>query len=434
MRLHLSEVKVTPRTVSLPRTPFAATVRVPGDKSLSHRALIFAALAEGKSEVRGIGPGADVAATRRVLSDLGVDIEGVVLDSPGVANWTAPARPLDCGNSGTTMRLMAGALAGRPFSSVLVGDASLSGRPMRRLQEPLAALGAGIEVTEPDGTPPLTVRGVDGLVGAETSIKLASAQVRSAFLLAAIQAEGPSRIDGPGGYRDHTERWLEAFRLGHRVSPTSFEVTPGRVPPARYSVPGDPSSAAYLWALAAARHGSEVTTPGVSLNSGRIGFLQIVEMFGAEVSAEVEGNIHGDPIGNVTVRGRGLFGTRVAGELAVAALDELPLVGVLGALAEGITTVADAGELRAKESDRIAATVEMIRALGGGAEPADDGFSVVGTGFLEPGEVDVAHDHRIAMAAGVAAIGVDGDVQISDATVAGVSWPGFFEQIEALWS
>lgn len=425
---------MTTRYVSLPRSPFAATVPVPGDKSLSHRALIFAAMARGTSEVRGIGPGGDVAATRRVLADLGVEVDGVHIRSPGVAGWKDPGHPLDCANSGTTMRLLAGVLAGRRFETTLVGDASLSRRPMGRLQEPLMKLGGRISVTGPDGTAPVTVGGGDGLRGTDLTVGLASAQVRSSFELAAVQAEGPSKVDGPGGYRDHTERWLESLGRGRRLTPTLFEVVPGDLPRAKYDVPGDPSSAAFLWAMAAARRGAEIRTPGISLNPGRIGFLQIVEMFGAEVSAEVTGAIHGDPIGTVTVRGRGLFGTNVSGELATAALDELPLVAVLGALAEGVTTVRDAAELRAKESDRIATTVELIRSLGGGAEPTEDGFAVVGTGFLEPGLVESAHDHRIAMAAGVAAIGVDGSVGIGDATVAGVSWPGFYEVVEALWS
>jgi 3-phosphoshikimate 1-carboxyvinyltransferase len=422
------------RTVRLPLEPFSATVGVPGDKSLSHRALILAAMARGRSEVRGAGPGADVASTRRVVASLGVHLEGVTITSAGVAAWTAPDGPLDCGNSGTTLRLCAGALVGRPFASTLVGDASLSARPMRRLEAPLRSLGGVVAATGPHGTPPVTVGGGAGLIGTSVTVDLASAQVRSAFELAAIQADGASKIDGPAGARDHTERWLESFGLGRRLTSTLFEVLPGGVPEARYDVPGDPSSAAFLWALAAARRGAQITTKHVSLNPGRIGFLQIIEMFGAEVTAEVTGQVHGDPVGTVTVRGHGLFGIDVSGELSVAALDELPLVGVLGALAEGITTVRDAGELRAKESDRIAATVGLIRALGGGAEPTDDGFAVVGTGFLEPGLVETVRDHRIAMAAGVAAIGVPGDVVLDDATVASVSWPGFFEVVEGLWS
>ncbi|HSF84608.1 MAG TPA: 3-phosphoshikimate 1-carboxyvinyltransferase [Acidimicrobiia bacterium] len=421
------------RPVALPRSAFAQTVRVPGDKSLSHRALIFAAMASGKSQVIGGGPGADVASTRRVLTHLGVEYDGITIRSKGVDRWQSPEAPLDCGNSGTTLRLLAGALAARPFRSTLVGDASLMVRPMRRLVDPLEALGARVRLGH-GGRPPVEVGARGPLRGADVEIPIASAQVRSAFELAALQAEDAASIHGPTGYRDHTERWLTAWGLGERTDDGRYRVLPGNVPAWKYDVPGDPSSAAFLWTLAAARRDAVVTTPEVSLNPGRIGFLQVLEMFGAEISAEVTSMILGDPIGSVTVRGRGLFHAEVDGELAVAALDELPLVAVLGALGEGVTRVRGAAELRAKESDRIAATVDMIRALGGGAERLDDGFVVLGTGFLEPGVVETQGDHRIAMAAAVAAIGVDGEVAIDGAEVAGISWPGFYEQVMALWS
>ena len=428
------------RTVSLPTTPFTAVCSPPGDKSLSHRAFLFSGMATGTSQVLGAGPGADISSTVDALRRLGVTIEADgTVRSPGIAAWHPPVPgpggdTIDCGNSGTTLRLLAGALAARPFTTVLTGDASLRRRPMRRLVDPLSALGASVQVTRPDGTPPVSVGAPTPLTGAAVVVPIASAQVRSAFELAAIQAEGESLVDSPPGYRDHTERWFETWGLGERVSPTAFRIWPGPIPTHRYLVPGDPSSAAYLWALAAVRPGAEITTPGVSLNPGRIGFLEILDRFGAEIRAEVTGMLLGDPVGTVTVRGRGLVGTEVSGDLAVSAIDELPLVAVVGALAEGITTVTDASELRAKESDRITSTVEMIRSLGGGAEPTPDGFAVVGTGFLDPGTVTTHGDHRIAMAATVAAAGVSGAVTIDDPDVVAVSWPGFFDQVDALWS
>ena len=424
---------MTDLTINPPRGGFHAEVTVPGDKSLSHRALILAAMAKGESRVSGLGPGADVAATGELLGALGVDVGGAIVASSGVEAWTKADEPLDCGNSGTTLRLMAGALAGRPFTSTLTGDESLRARPMRRLVAPLTALGATVALSEGD-TAPLEVGAHKPLVGADVALDLASAQVRTAFALAALQAEGPSTIESPAGYRDHTERWLEAMGLGTRLDGTAFRIDPGPVPPTDYEIPGDPSSAAYLWAAAAISRGSEVTTPGIVLNPGRIGFLQILEMFGAVIEASVTGSILGDAVGTVTVRGHGLFAAEVSGPLAVAALDELPLVAVLGALGEGITVVRDAQELRAKESDRIESTVNMIRALGGGAESTEDGFAVVGTGWLEPGTVASAGDHRIAMAAAVAATGATGPITIEDAGVAAVSWPGFYEQLEATWS
>lgn len=424
-----------PRTKAVTSSPgpFRATVHVPGDKSLSHRALILAAFARGASEVIGTGPGRDIAATRRVLASLGVTIAGNRVFSTGIDGWARPEAALHCENSGTTMRLMTGALAGRPFASTLTGDRYLSKRPMRRLVAPLEALGAEIALTG-SGTPPVTVGGGVPLAGADVEIEIASAQVRSAFILAALQAEGSSSITSPAGFRDHTERWLAALGLGERLSPTTFRVDPGPIPAGRYTIPGDPSSAAFLWAAAAMRPGAEVTTPNVSLNPGRIGFLEVLERMGSRIEAEVTESVGGDPVGTVTVHGSGLRAADVSGDLTVATLDELPLVAVVGAAAEGITEVRDAAELRVKESDRIESTVTMIRALGGGAEATEDGFSVVGTGFLESGVVDAAGDHRIAMASAVAATAVAGPVTVIGAEAVGVSWPGFFEEMEALWS
>ncbi|MGI9529491.1 MAG: 3-phosphoshikimate 1-carboxyvinyltransferase, partial [Acidimicrobiia bacterium] len=356
---------------------FTADVDVPGDKSLSHRALLFAGMAEGDSLVQGLGPGADIAATARALRQLGVGVDGHKVRSPGIGGWTAPEGPIDCGNSGTTMRLLAGTLSTTPVQATLVGDASLSMRPMRRLLDPLRSLGGLIDTTE--GTAPLTVGGATAAHGADVSIDIASAQVRTAFAFAALTADGDSSIDSPTGFRDHTERWLEAVGRGEWASKSRFVIHPGPLPAARFEVPGDPSSAAYLWACAAISPGSQVTTRSVSLNPGRLGFLQILDAMGARVEAEVTGATGGDPVGDVTVEGGELRGTVVDGALVASALDELPLVAVLGAYAEGITTVREASELRTKESDRIAAVVDMIRALEGGIEPAEDGFDVVGT-------------------------------------------------------
>jgi 3-phosphoshikimate 1-carboxyvinyltransferase len=425
---------MTGHAVSYPPEPMAATVAVPGDKSLSHRALILGSMAEGRSRVTGLGPGADVVATTGAMRALGVAIDAGWIDSPGIGGWTDPGGPLDCANSGTTTRLLAGALSGRPFATTLTGDASLRRRPMRRLVAPLAALGADVAVTEPQGTAPVTVRPVDGLHGASVLIDLPSAQLRSAVELAALQAVGSTVIRSPQGYRDHTERWLAALGRGAFAGPGTFRVDPGPVPVAEYRIPGDPSSAAFLWAAAALRPGATVTTPQVSLNPGRIGFLQILESFGAEVAAEVTASVHGDPVGSVTVTGRGLFAVDVPPELAAAAMDELILVGVLGAVAEGVTVVRGAAELRTKESDRIIGTVDLVRALGGGAEPTNDGFAVVGVGRLDAGTVQARGDHRLAMAAAVAALAVDGTVVIEGAEAAGVSWPRFYDVMEGLWS
>jgi 3-phosphoshikimate 1-carboxyvinyltransferase len=303
---------------------------------------------------------------------------------------------------------------------------------MRRLVAPLAALGARVE-TGPDGTAPVTVHGTR-LHGADVTIDVASAQVRSAVELAAIQADGASTIDSPPGFRDHTDRWLETFGLGRRGDGTVMHIEPGRIPATRYDITGDPSSAAYLWASAALVPGARVVTPDVSLNPGRLGFLGILERMGAVVEGSVTGDIHGDPVGTVSVTGDRLQAVEVSGDTVAAAIDELPLVAVLAAYAEGITVVRDAAELKAKESDRTVSTAAMIRALGGGAEATDDGFAVIGTGFLDGGTVDAAGDHRIAMAGAVAATAAQGPVTIDGASAAAVSWPSIYDTLEAVWS
>lgn len=417
------------RTLEPVSAPFHAVAHIPGDKSLSHRALIFSALAGGESEIVGLAPGRDVASTWTALRNLGMRRDGDRFQPIGTA--IEPDRPIDCGNSGTTMRLLAGSLSGMPFRVTLTGDESLSNRPMIRLVEPLTALGVEVLIGA-EGTAPITTGGAE-LRGSDVTIDVASAQVRSAFELAAIQAEGVSTIDSPGGYRDHTERWLEVFGLGVSDG-TLTRITPGPVPATRYELPGDPSSAANVWASAALMTGANVVTPRMSLNPGRLGFLGILEAMGAEVHREVTGSIHGDPVGTVSVTGAPLHAVEVSGAMVATAIDELPLVAVLAAYAEGTTVVRDAEELRVKESDRIMTTTSMIRALGGRAEATDDGFVVVGTGFLDGGIVDGSGDHRIAMAGAVAATAARDGVAITGASIAGVSWPSFYETLEAVWS
>jgi 3-phosphoshikimate 1-carboxyvinyltransferase len=330
------------------------------------------------------------------------------------------------------MRLLAGALSTSSTRATLIGDASLTKRPMGRLVGPLRSLGGEIEIS-PTGTAPIDVGGADVTRGADVSIDVASAQVRSAFELAALGVSGSSTIDSPSGFRDHTERWLVAAARGAWSTRTSFRIDPGALAPARYDIPGDPSSAAYLWALAAIRPDSEVVTPGISLNPGRLGFLEILDEMGAGIEATVTGSVGGDPVGDVKVTNRGLRGVDVDGDLVASALDELPLLGVVASFAEGITTVSGAEELRAKESDRIDSTTAMLRALEGGIDPSDDGFAVVGTGFLSGGTVDSRGDHRIAMAATVAALCADGPVEILGADCVAVSWPDFYETMETMW-
>jgi 3-phosphoshikimate 1-carboxyvinyltransferase len=422
---------MTSRLISGSGEPFTASVQVPGDKSLSHRALLFAAIAKGDSFVTGLGTGDDVRTTVAAIRSLGVSVDGSQIRSPGSQHWIQPTEPIDCGNSGTTMRLLSGALATSGVLVELVGDTSLSRRPMTRLVAPLEALGGCIAVSG-GGTAPLTVGGALDLKSARVSIDIASAQIRSAFELGALAVPSPSTIDSPAGFRDHTERWLAAAGRGEWSTKTAFTVEPGPIAPARYDIPGDPSSASYLWALAAISSGSEILTPNISLNPGRLGFLQILDEMGAEIEAVVTGSIGGDPVGDVKVTGRTLEAVDVNGELIASSLDELPLLAVVASFAEGVTAVSQAEELRAKESDRIASTTAMIRALNGAIEPARDGFQVVGTGFLSGGTVESDGDHRIAMAAAVAGARADGPVEIMDSDCAAVSWPAFYDTLEAL--
>ncbi|MCZ7533146.1 MAG: 3-phosphoshikimate 1-carboxyvinyltransferase [Acidimicrobiia bacterium] len=424
------------RTITGTTDTFAVSVQVPGDKSLSHRALLFAGMAEGDSFVTGLSTGLDVGSTATALRTLGVEIRagkgGEQVRSPGVHAWLQPTDPIDCGNSGTTMRLLAGVLSTSHVTATLIGDASLTARTMTRLVDPLQSLGGVIATS--DGFPPLTVGRAEVVSPADVAISTASAQVRTAFELAALQCIGSSTIDSPPGFRDHTERWLRAIGLGDWETRTRFRIDPGMIPPARFDVPGDPSSAAFLWAAAAISPGSQVVTPRVSINPGRIGFLEILDNMGADIEVVVTDAVGGDPVGDVKVTGRSLRGVEVAGDLVASTLDELPLVAVVGAYAEGITTVRNAGELRVKESDRIEAIEKMLVALDGGISTTEDGFSIVGTGFLSGGTVETFNDHRIAMAAAVAATRCSGDVEIVDSQVAAVSWPDFYETLEGMWS
>jgi 3-phosphoshikimate 1-carboxyvinyltransferase len=422
-----------PETVmTVPAGPFDTKVTLPGDKSLGHRAAILAGMAAGVSEVRGLSPGADIGSTLAILRYLGVEITGEAITSPGVGRWTDPGHPLDCGNSGTTMRLMTGALAGSGISATLVGDASLMARPMRRLRSPLQGLGASVDISEA-GTAPITIHGAR-LTGGVVTVPIPSAQVRTAVALAALQASGPVTIVSPGGFRDHTERWLT--HLGHASRPdeTTLIVRPGRVLPLRLTVPGDPSSAAYLWAAAAVRPGSRITTAGISLNPGRLGFLRILSAMGAGVEVVETGTVLGDPVGDVTVVAHPLGGVKVAGSQVAASIDELPLLAVVAASASGVTTVCDAGELRAKESDRLSASVRLARLAGAPARAIEDGF-VVGDGDrADSVTIDSESDHRIAMAAAIAAVVRSTAIEIRRFDACAVSWPGFKDALEGLWS
>ena len=421
-----------------PATTVAGRVTVPGDKSISHRYALLAALAHGTSVIHGYSGGADCAATLACLRALGVGVRQrpggpLEIDGVGFERLARPAGPLEAANSGTTMRLLAGIAAGRPFRTVLQGDASLSCRPMRRVMEPLARMGAAISAR--DGRPPLTIDGAD-LRGIRHEPDAPSAQVKSAVLLAGLQARGRTTVVEPAPTRDHTERALEAFgaivdREGRAVSIDGGQALLAR----ELTVPGDISGAAFWIALAAAVPGSRVEIDGVGLNPSRIALLEVVRRAGAAVDVEAGGEAHGEPAGRILVRGATLRSFSIEPAEVPALIDEIPALAALGALlppGERVR-VAGAGELRVKESDRIACLARGLRALGAEVDERPDGFELRArplTGAI----VDACGDHRLAMAFAVAAAGASSPTTIAGASAVAVSYPGFFGELTRLAS
>ena len=408
-------------------------ITVPGDKSLSHRALIFSALAEGSSRVRGILRSDDVESTAGVLRALGVHIpslgDHITIPGVGLRGFAAPTRDLDCGNSGTTARLMTGILAALPFASRLTGDASLSRRPMRRIAAPLTAMGARIACERGDGLP-MTVHG-GALRGVEWRSEVASAQVKSAVLLAGLVGGVTVSVNEPSRSRDHTERMLAA--LGVRIDVAGMRVTlreSRALPPLDLRVPGDPSSAAFLVALAAAHPKLEVTLPGVCLNPTRTGFLSAVRRMGGGIEIEDSGAEGGEPVGTIRARRGELRGIVLDPAEVPSMIDEIPLLACLAALAEGETVIRGAGELRVKESDRIAAVAANLHALGVQAEERRDGLVIRGSRTPLRGKVHAFFDHRIAMAFGVLGALPGNHVVVDDPDAVSISYPNFWADLE----
>ncbi|HEV7588004.1 MAG TPA: 3-phosphoshikimate 1-carboxyvinyltransferase [Longimicrobium sp.] len=421
-------------------------VRVPGDKSITHRALMLAAAAEGESRLSGLLPGEDCRSTAAVLRALGcdvpeppVDASAIVVHGRGMEGWSAPSTPLDCGNSGTTARLMMGLLASRPFSAVLTGDASLRTRPMRRITAPLAEMGARFrELNAPDRLP-IEVTG-GGLRGIDYASPKASAQIKSAVLLAGLGARVPVSVTEPVLSRDHTERMLASLGAPVRTETTADgarAVLDGWNAPMRgfeLHVPGDPSSAAFLAGFALLADAGELRIRGVCANPTRTGFFTIVRRMMGLVAWERGRAEGGEPVSDLVVRPSRLRGVDVAPHEIPAAIDEVPVLVALAARAEGETRITGAGELRVKESDRIAALVHALRAVGGEAEELDDGLVVRGSGRPLRGRVVTHGDHRIAMAFGVLAALPGNEIEIDDRACAAVSYPGFWDVLRSLAS
>jgi 3-phosphoshikimate 1-carboxyvinyltransferase len=409
-------------------------LRVPGDKSISHRYALLAALADGQSRLSGYGPGADCRSTLACLRDLGVDIvedaDGtIIVLGRGFDRLRSPAQPLDAGNSGTTMRMLAGVLAGQAFRSVVTGDASLSRRPMRRVMEPLERMGARIESTE--GHAPLIIHG-GRLQPIAYSPTVPSAQVKSAILLAGLYARGTTSVTEPAGTRDHTEHALVAFgaRLARARSTVSLEGGQ-RLTGRALSVPGDFSSAAFWMVAAASMPGSRVDIDDVGLNPTRTALVAVLRRFGAQVTVAVSGSDAGEPRGTISVEGVRTGTVDISPEEVPGLIDELPAIGALAARG-GQVTVHGAAELRVKESDRIATLVAGFCNLGIAAEEHPDGFTVLGTGSPRGGVVHAHDDHRIAMALAIAALGARGPSTIDGSEAVAVSYPGFFDTLDRL--
>ena len=410
------------------------TVRLPGDKSISHRYAMLAAIAEGASRLENFSTGADCASTLECLSTLGVDWKRsgnlVVMEGRG-PKLQAPNKALDCGNSGSTMRMLSGILAGQEFTSELVGDESLSRRPMARIIAPLEAMGARI-AAGPGGRPPLRISG-GGLKAIDYKVPVASAQVKSALLFAGLFAEGETRIDEPVRTRDHGELALRAFGAEVKQQSKQARITGGqKLRPITAAVPGDLSSAAFFLCAAALFPGSRLIISGLGLNPTRSGILDLLIGMGVRISVTQLEEQHGELVGTVQVEGAELKGTTVQSPLTEMLIDEIPVLAAIAPYTANGIAIKDARELRVKESDRIAAVATNLRAMGAQVEEREDGLLIPGGQHLHGAEVDSFADHRIAMAFAVAALQAHGETTIRAADSAAISYPGFFATLDAL--
>jgi len=434
-------MRVADRIAVSPARAVTGVLQVPGDKSISHRYALLAAIADGPSTIANYAPGADCASTLACLASLGTIVSRtpapddgdppiVTIAGRGLRGLVPPAGPLDCGNSGSTMRMLGGVVAAHPFTSTLTGDASLSRRPMRRIIGPLTQMGAGV-TAGPGDRPPVTIHGAS-LSGIQFAPDTPSAQVKSAVLLAGLQASGETRVVEPASTRDHTERALAAFGAALQIDGRTVTLDGGqRLTGRRLRVPGDISSAAFWAVAAAAMPGADVTITGVGLNPSRAGLLEVLRRFGAEVDTVVEDEWNGEPVGRLRVRHGAMRDLVITPEEVPEVIDELPVLATLGTFG-GSVTVSGAGELRVKESDRIAELVAGLRAMGADADERPDGFQVRAGRRLTGGTVHANHDHRLAMAFAIAALGATGSTLIEGADAVAVSYPAFFEDLERL--
>jgi len=409
-------------------------VRVPGDKSISHRALMFAALAHGRSRVRAVLQSADVKSTAGVLRALGVSVptlsDDFALDGKGLRGLESPSAFLDCGNSGTTTRLMAGVVSGAKVVATFVGDESLSKRPMKRIARPLSEMGARFEFASGRDGLPMTIHGGE-LHPLDWKSDTASAQVKSAVLLAGLVGGVDVSVAEPSRSRDHTERMLAARGVRIEVDAARVRLHPAeRLQPLDVDVPGDPSSAAFLAGVAALADDGEIALESVCVNPTRTGFFDVLRRMGATVEELERRDEGGEPVATLRVRPGALRGVRVGGDVIPTLIDEIPLIACLAARAEGETVIEGAEELRVKESDRIATVVENLRAVGADVEELPDGMRIVGSDKPLRGAVRAHADHRIAMAFGVLGAVPGNALEIDDTECVDVSYPSFWTDLQ----
>ena len=426
-----------------PLKELGSSIEVPGDKSCSHRAAILAGLAEGVSEVKGFLPSEDCLCTLQAMAQLGVEVEELRSSVHGpldlritgtAMNLSAPEGDLDCGNSGTGMRLLAGVLAAQGFESRLIGDESLQSRPMGRVTIPLEQMGAKFESEgEKAGCAPLRISG-GNLSPIDYSLPVASAQVKSSILLAGLFTEGTTVVTQPATTRDHTERMFSDFGVECSVEGNVISVAGGQQPKATtLQVPGDFSSAAFWLVAGAAQKDSNLRVKNVGLNPTRTALMKVLARMGAGMTEESKGLQGGEPIGDLLVTGKGLKGTTILEEEVPNLIDEVPILAIAGALAEGKTIIRNAEELRVKETDRISAVVENLRRIGVSVEEFPDGMEIQGGSELHGAEIESYGDHRIAMAFAIAGLFMkEGEMVIPNAACIATSYPGFAEALETL--
>ena len=415
----------------LDKSGLQGSIRVPGDKSISHRSIMFGSLAEGTSHISGFLEGEDSLNTLRAFQAMGVNIEDpvdgkVTIEGVGMHGLAAPAQPLYVGNSGTSMRLLAGLLAGQKFDVELCGDVSLSKRPMKRVTDPLAEMGAKVETAE-GGKPPLKITGKQSLNSIRYQMPMASAQVKSCCLLAGMYAEGKTCVTEPAITRDHTERMLKAFGCDVEINGSTACINGlAKLIAADIDVPADISSAAFFMVGACIADDSDILLQHVGINPTRTGVLDILKLMGADITFSNQQEIGGEPVADIRVKSSSLKGVHVPEELVPLAIDEFPVIFVAAACADGQTIVSGAEELRVKESDRIQVMADGLIALGVDARATEDGMIIQG-GEIGAGTVHSHDDHRIAMAFAMAGLRASGEIHIEDCDNVNTSFPGFAE-------